>query len=197
MAYVSNYTFDNMSRLGNDNCCIDQNSIQNSQASTYTLQNYFSQDCSMKNTKALATSQPGINYSGGMGLAAGGCNVEENSRLLLGGIQTHPRCRIDLYQRPFATVPFLGRGSVDPILESQIQQGESITNKRTVTKLTEKSYLRYHTTPLIPEVKETIQNPANLVEGVASEGWIRGGLPSRELTKDKNYYTTHTAGQYV
>ena len=197
MAYVSNYTFDNMSRIGNDSCCIDQNTIQNSQASTYMLQNYFAKDCSMKNAKSLATSQPGINYSGSMGLAAGGCNVEESSRLLLGGIQTHPRCRIDLFQRPFATVPFLGRGSVDPILEAQIKQGESITNKRTITKLPEQSYLRYHTTPLIPSVKQTIQNPANLVEGVAANGWIRGGLPSRELTKDSNYYTTHTDGQYV
>ena len=197
MAYVSNYTFDNMSRIGNDSCCIDQNTIQNSQACNYLLQNYFSADCSMKNAKALATTQPCINYSGGYGLAVGGCNVQESSRLMLGGVQTHPRCRIDLYQRPFATVPFLGRGSVDPILESQIQQGENITNKRTVTKLTEQSYLKYHTTPLLPEVKENIQNPANLVEGVASEGWIRGGVPSRELTKDMNYYTTHTAGQYV
>ena len=197
MAYVSNYTFDNMSRIGNDSCCIDQNSIQNSQSCNYLLQNYFSQDCSMNNARQLATAQPGINYSGSYGLGVNGCNVNDSSRLLLGGVQTHPRCRIDLYQRPFATVPFLGRGSVDPILESQIQQGDSITNKRTVTKLPEQSYLRYHTTPLIPEVRQTIQNPANLVEGVATEGWIRGGLPSRELTKDTNYYTTHTSSQYV
>lgn len=197
MAHVSNYTFDNMSRIGNDSCCIDQSTIQNAQSANYLLQNYFSKNCSMKNVKSLATSQPGINYSGGYGLAAGGCNVQESSRLLMGSIQTHPRCHIDLYQRPFATVPFLGRGSVDPILESQIQQGESITNKRTVTKLTEQSYLKYHTVPLIPEVKKTIQNPSNLVEGAAHEGWIRGGVPSRELTKDTNYYTKHTANQYV
>ena len=197
MAYVSNYTFDNMARTGNDACCIDQSTIQNSLACTYTLQNFFSQDCSMKNAKALATSQPCINYSGSYGLAPGGCNVDQSSKLLLGGVQTNPRCRIDLYQRPFATVPYLGRGSVDPILESQIQQGDSITNKRTVTKLPEQSYLRYHTTPLIPEVKRNIQNPSNLVEGVAHEGWVRGGLPSRELTKDSNYFTTHTAGQYI
>ncbi len=27
MAYVSDYTFNGMSRIGNDGCCIDQNSI--------------------------------------------------------------------------------------------------------------------------------------------------------------------------
>ena len=151
----------------------------------------------MKNAKALATSQPCINYSGGFGLGAGGCNVDESSKLLIGGIQTNPKARIDLFGRPFATVPYLGRGSVDPILEAQIQQGEAITSKRSVTRLTEKSYLKYHTTPLIPEVKQTIQNPSLMIEGMASEGWIRGGVPSRELTRDRDFYTTHTAGQAI
>jgi hypothetical protein len=195
MAYVSDFTFNGMSRIGNDSCCIDQNSIQNSQSCSYTLQNYFANDCSMKNVKALATTQPCINYSGAFGLGVGGCNVDDSSQLLIGGIQTHPKSRIDLFGRPFATVPFLGRGSVDPLLEAQIQQGEAITNKRSVTRLTEKNYLKYHTTPLIPEVKQHIQNPNLMIESVASEGWVRGGVPSRELTRDKDYYTTHTAGQ--
>jgi hypothetical protein len=40
---------------------------------------------------------------------------------------------------------------------------------------------------MIPSLKASVTNPANLVEGVAAEGWIRGGLPSRELVKDKDY----------
>jgi hypothetical protein len=32
-----------------------------------------------------------------------------------------------------------------------------------------------------------VTNPANLIEGVAAAGWIRGGLSSRELSKDKEY----------
>ena len=194
MAYVSDFTFNGMSRIGNDSSCIDINSLQNSQACSYTLQNFFAQDCSMKNVKTLAVSQPGINFSGGFGMGQGGCNVDDSSKLLIGGIQTNPKSRIDLFGRPFATVPFLGRGSVDPILESQIQQGEAITNKRSVTRLTEKSYLKYHTTPLIQEVKQNIQNPSLMIEGMASEGWIRGGVPSRELTRDRDFYTTYTAG---
>jgi hypothetical protein len=31
---------------------------------------------------------------------------------------------------------------------------------------------------------------------MAAEGWIRGGVPSRELTRDSDYNMTHTAGQY-
>lgn len=197
MANVSSYTFDNMSRIGNDSCCIDQTSIQNVASCNYMTQNFFAADCSMKNAKALATTQPGIMYNGGYNSGAGGCNIDNSSELLIGTIQTHPRCHIDLFQRPFATVPYLGRGAVNPVMESQIQQGEQIVNKRSVTNLSEKSYIKYHQTPLLPAVQERINNPANQIENVASDGWIRGGVPSRELTKDTDYVNKHSTYQYA
>ena len=73
---------------------------------------------------------------------------------------------------------------MNPIMESQMQQGETITNKKSIVNLSEKSYLKYHTTPLLSSVKERMTNPAYMVESSASEGWVRGGVPSRELTKD-------------
>ena len=41
---------------------------------------------------------------------------------------------------------------------------------------------------LVPSLKATIQNPGNLVEGVAAKGWIRGGLPTRDLVRDQDYF---------
>jgi hypothetical protein len=189
MAHVSDFTFNTMGRIGNDNCSQDINSIENAQACSYLLQNYFTSDCNMSKAKQLAVTQPGINYSGSMGSDMCGSNIDDSSKLLIGSIQTNPKARIDLFQRPFATVPYLGRGAVDPILEAQIQQGEAVTNKRTVTRLTEKSHLRYRTTPLIPEMQQTIQNPDNMIEANASQGWIRGGVPSRELSRDRDMFT--------
>ena len=197
MAFVYNYTFDNLTRIGNDVCTQDQNTIQNVNASNYLLQNYFINDCSMKQPIALATTQPGIMYNGGSGSGAGGCNIDASSDLMIGSIQTHPRCRVSLFQRPFATVPFLGRGSVDPILEAQIMQGELLTNKRSVNKLSEKSDIKYQITPLIPSVKDRVTNPVYSVEGVASAGWVRGGVPSRDLTRDRDFYNAHTKDQYI
>ena len=69
-------------------------------------------------------------------------------------------------------------------------QGEAVTNKRSITKLTEKSHLRYRTTPLIPEMQQNVQTPDHLIAANASQGWIRGGVPSRELTRDRDMYTT-------
>lgn len=186
MANVSSYTFDNMSRIGLDDCCKSQEDLQNVAACNYNLVNFFEWDCSMKTPIELATTQPGIMYNGGFNVGAGGCNINESSKLQIGTIQTNNKCRIDLFQRPFATVPYLGRGSVNPIIEAQIQQGEMGINKRSVTNLSEKSYIKYHQTPLLPNIKERVTNPVNSVEGVASEGWIRGGVPSRELSRDKS-----------
>jgi len=185
MAFVNNYYFDNMSRIGNDSCYQDQNTIQNMKSCNYNLENYFAADCNMSSSIGFATSQPGIMYNGTSNVGSGGCVVDDSSKLLFGSRDTHPKCKIDLYQRPFATVPYLGRGSVDPILESQIQQGEMITNKRSITRLPEKSYLNYTRTPLLSNISNRVTNPAYCVENVASDGWIRGGIPSRELTRDR------------
>ena len=195
MANVSGYTFQNMSRIGLDDCNKSQTDIQNVASCNYTTQNYFASDCSMKNPINLATSQPGIMYNGGYNSGSGGCNIDDSSKLQIGSIQTHPRCHIDLFQRPFSTVPYLGRGSVNPIMESQIQQGEQIVNKKSTSNLSEKSYIKYHQTPLLPAVQEKIKNSS--IESDASQGWIRGGVPSRELTRDNDYFNKHSTYQYV
>lgn len=187
MANVSNYVFDNMSRIGNDDCCISQSDIQNVVSCNYMTQNFFAADCSMKNPIELATSQPGITYNGGYNTGAGGCNIDDSSMLLIGSIQTHPKSQIDLFHRPFATVPYLGRGSVNPVMESQILQGEQITNKRSINTLSENSYIKYHQTPLLPAVKDNFNNSATKIESDANDGWVRGGVPSRELTRDTQY----------
>ena len=182
MAFVTNYTFDNMSRIGNDTCTQDQNTIQNISSCNYLLQNYFANDCSMKQPIALATTQPGVFFNGGYNVGAGGCNIDESSKLQIGTIQTHPRCRIDLFQRPFCTVPFLGRGSCNPIVESQIQQGDTNINKKSVNGLSERSYIKYHQTPLLSSVKDRINASQN------NNNNNLAGIPSRELTRDADYF---------
>jgi hypothetical protein len=182
MASVSNYTFENMSRIGSDECCVSQTDLQNIGFANYMLQNYFASDCSMKTPMALATSQPGVFYSGGHNSGAGGCNIDDSSDLQIGSIQTHPKSKLDLFHRPFATVPFLGRGSVNPVMEAQIMQGELLVNKRSVNNLSETSYIKYYQTPLLASVKERIDN--NNATNDSPNGYVRGGLPSRELTRD-------------
>jgi len=70
-----------------------------------------------------------------------------------------------------------------------------INDTKSCKTITETSYGNYSRTPLLPTVQATIQNPHNLIEGVAAEGWIRGGLPSRELTRDQDYLERQTHSQ--
>jgi hypothetical protein len=196
MAFTRDFTFDKLSRIGDDSCDLSQRNVQNLNQANYMLTNFFSQDCGMKRPIEFATTQPNIFYNGGNQVGAGGCNIDINSDLLIGTINTHPKCRISLYERPFKTVPYLGRGSSNPVLESHIQQGDMITNKKSINTTSEQSYIPYLNYPLLPSIENSITNPANLIEGVAADGWIRGGVPSRELQKDKDYLNGHNKYQY-
>ena len=192
MTSTFNYTFDNLTRIGDDNCTSTQRDIQNKAFGNYMMKNEALKWCGMKRPIDFATSQPNINYKGGVGnnVGAGGCVVDDNSNLMIGTIQTNPKCRISLYQRPFVTVPYLGRGPCKPTLESELQQGDRVSNKKSCNTVTETPFLR-EITPLVPSLEETIQNPHNLVEGVAAKGWIRGGLPTRDLVRDQDYFQRH------
>ena len=195
MASVYDYTFNHTTRLGDDLCDKSEQSVQNSNASTYMLTNYRPA-CPMSNAIEFATSQINVNFTGSHQIGINGCNIDENSELTIHDL-SKPACRISLFQRPFATVPYMGRGMNNPVLESQMQQGDYALNKKSINPLSEISYGPYYNTPMIPSLEATITNPANLVEGVAAEGWIRGGLPSRELIRDKEYLDCHTNKQYA
>jgi len=194
MATVYDYKFYNNTRLGDDKCDMSQRNLQNSSTATYMLDN-FKPACPMSSAIDFATSQPNVNYTGSHQVGINGCNIDENSSLLMSEL-LKPKCRISLLQRPFSTVPFLGRGRSDIILESQIQQGDFANNRKSINLSSEISHITYRHTPMIPSLQSTITNPANLVEGAAAEGWIRGGVPSRELTRDKDYAQTHNGTQY-
>ena len=132
MTSVHSYTFDNLSRIGDDQCNLSQKNVQNAEYGTYSTTNYFVKYCGMKKPIEFATEQPGIFYMGGYGnyCGAGGCNINNGSNLQIGSIQTRPKCRISLYERPFATVPYLGRGPSRPVLEAKLQQGHQVLNKK-------------------------------------------------------------------
>jgi hypothetical protein len=185
MASVHDYKFNQASRLGYDRTDLSQRTLQNSEYANYMLDT-FRPSCPISNAIDFATSQPNINFKGGYQVSIGGSNIAESSQLLINNI-SKPKCRISLLERPYCTVPYLGRGKCDPVLEAQIQQGDFANNKKSINPSSEVSYLQYSQTPMIPTLQATITNPSNLIESNAAEGWIRGGLPSRELARDKEY----------
>lgn len=179
MSNVFNYMFDNMTRVGDDKATINDKDQQNVEHGNYTTNNHYLKYAGMREPINFATSQPNVFYKGGHG-ALNGSTIDNESDLLIGKIQTNPKCKLNLQQRQFLTVPYLGKGVQKPVLESKLQQGAVVDPKKSCKKITEKSYGR-EKTHLVESLQKTVQNPSNLVESSAHDGWIRGGLPSRQL----------------
>ena len=178
------YTFDNLSRIGNDSCSLDQRNIQNYAASNYQVEN-FSPFCPMTNAIDFATKQPNVNYTGSHQVGINGCNISENSELRYTKV-TKPACKISLQERPYLTVPYLGRGKVDPVLERQIRIGDKELNKKSLNPTTEANLSEKQNYPLIDDLRNTVTNPNNLIEESASSNWVRGGMSSRDFSKNLN-----------
>jgi len=188
MASVYGYTFDSMSRLGEDACYLTERSKQNTHFGSYTLTNYFARNCGLDRPMQVATSQPNIFIKDGFGPGGpGGCNINEDSKLRIGTIQTNPKSSISLQTRPFLSVPYLGKGALRPVEESRLQQSDFVRNKKSVNTVTEVSHIDYRHTPMLAQLKADITNPQNFIENDAADGWIRGGLPSRDLIRDQGY----------
>jgi hypothetical protein len=188
MASVYNYEFNGLSGLNDDKCYVSERNKQNTSFSSYLTTNYFANDCGLKKPLEFATSMPYVFVNGGYGNSGvNGCNISSDSKLKIGTIQTKPKCRIDLYARPFTTVPYLGRGPHNPVVESKLQQGDFVLNKKSCNTTSEVSHIPYRNYPLIPSLAATVTNPHNLVEGVAHEGWVQGGISTRDLIRDQDY----------
>ncbi len=175
------------SRIGDDSEYVSQKNVQDKSYSDYLLQNYSGD---MRKTIEFATQNVALNYcaAGGTGNQCGmnGCHVDDNSKLLLGALQTHPKCKYALSHRPFLTVPYLGKGPYDPNVESMLQQTDTFSNnKKSVNTLSEVSYASLTQVPLIPSIKNTITNPQYLVENSASSTWQRGGESTRKQNIEK------------
>ena len=184
MASLSPYTFLNTDRIGADSTDKTQQNLSNTQYSTYTLTNHFSQNLSDQHVK-FAIDQPTMTFNGltnGNGVNA--TVVDDESVLLLKTEQQRALEKLQLFERPFKTIPYLGRGSCDPALESQLQQGELSSDKKSVSTIMEKSFADYSLYPTDDKMKERINDPSTSVEESALDGWIRGGASTREMSND-------------
>ena len=173
------YMFDNITRIHDDAAGITERDLQNQTHNTYATSNYFKRYSGMKEPINFATSQPNVFFKGSHG-ALDGSTIDSESDLFIGSIQTNPKCKLNLQQRQYLSVPYLGRGPARPLLESRLQQGSQVEPKKSCKTITEKSFYR-EKTYLVESLQKTITNPNNLIEDSAHEGWIRGGLPARQL----------------
>jgi hypothetical protein len=183
MASISSYQFNNMARLGEDSTDQTQRNVSNTRFGNYTVANYFSKNLSDDHVK-FATQQPTVNFNSlSYGNGLNGSVVDVDSLLTINKESERGYERIQLFERPFLTVPYLGRGSCDPTLESQLQQGELVSDKKSVSTIMEKSFAQYALYPTDDKMQEHMKNS---VQESALDGWVRGGVSTREMSSDES-----------
>jgi hypothetical protein len=193
---TSDYRFHNSDRLGNDFTDKTQRTLQNTRQLDLRLTDYHNEG--MHNSHInFATKYPGVMVTGiGHGFGLNGENVESENSLLWNESQ-RPLEKLSLQTRPFLTVPYLGKGSCDPILESKLLHGETVRGKKSVSTIMENNFMPLNEYPLDDEKKERMQNSNYTVEEIALGGWTRGGRTSR-FTEEKylNLKTKSNNGEF-
>ena len=182
----SDYMFNKNDRIGLDQVDNTQQNLQNTRFANHMLSNYFSESIT-PNEIHFATSQPVMVLNGltnGNGL--NGQIVDYDSMLSIHAKQERPLDKLSLNQRPFVTIPYLGKGSVDPDLESQLLQGETVFEKKSVSTIMDKSFMAYTTYPVDDHMRKHIDTAAHVAEDSALSGWVRGGVPTR-VANDEVY----------
>jgi hypothetical protein len=173
--------FNNMGRIGFDYTDNTQKNMYNTRMANYTLSNFFNDAVSDSHVK-FATMQPSVTFNsvnGGSGV--GGGVVDYESLLKLNVEQERSLEKVQLMQRPFVTVPYLGRGPGNPDIESQLQQGEIVSQQKSVSTIMEKSFMDYSLYPTDTMMNERVANPTYTVEEAAMNGWVRGGADTRAM----------------
>ena len=83
----------------------------------------------------------------------------------------------------------MGRGVVDNAEENELRTGNATFKDRHLGKEeNQQRSMDNHFTPLTKNLSDNIQNPMNLVEEVNDDTWVRGGVPSRQIVKDLDYF---------
>lgn len=184
---MSDYSFFNADRIGADAVDDTQRNMENTRYSSYVLSNFhnFSDPTQSSQYVNFATQQPNVMFSGvSNGRGLGSSLVDVDSNLVIKTEQERSLEKLSLSQRPFITVPYLGRGSCDPLLEAQMLQGETSQDKKSVSTIMSKSFMDYTQYPLDSEMQKRASDAGNKIEEAALAGWIRGGVQTRELAQD-------------
>jgi len=138
-------------------------------------------------TMATAYQQPTVPPpAAGYGWSAQGVDID--SVLRNHAIQTNsPHCPIRgrTQARPFATVPYMGRGKGEAMLETKLQHAPIMRQGKYCGTVSE-TFFEGQFTPLIPYVAANVQNPVHYIPEVAAKGWVHGGVPSRQWVRDMN-----------
>jgi hypothetical protein len=112
--------------------------------------------------------------------AGGGCEIDKHTELLWGDPATaRYKGPKQLFQRPWATTPFMGGGDPDSVPdESKLIFGHSTANRKSINTVTDKQFPYF-----APLLSEKIDDYSEYKHAVGP--FDRGGIPTRTSNKTR------------
>jgi len=164
-----------------DKCFIDTDTRQSIGPGNYRIFNYFdSCECMMPQTVKHATDNVTVPVGqNGYGTEQA-CAVDDGSRLRIGLQKQYPKCRNQLFPRPYLGW-FAGRGYLKPNEESELIFSEDTKVKKSCNSA---FTIPQQYTPLIDHLAFNVQNEKHIVQEAVDKNWVRSGYPSRLLVRD-------------
>ena len=177
--------FQELTRLNEDSCSVDLLHNTSLKPGYYNTKNFRNINCKKNKQIALNVSlaHPEIIHNDGYGISL--CDIDTDSRLRNAHNLTNLKNINQLYERPYLTTPYMGRGIGDICKETKMNPGESTMQKRPCNNLAGIHIDRFDTQ--VPCIKRNIQNSVNIIPEDTDNNWVRGGQDSRQLIRNKNY----------
>ncbi len=143
MNSTSNFTFGANTGIAFDNTSQTSQNVTNNRLANHLLTNYYQPDTS-SNHVLFALSQPCVNYNGLHGCGIDPNVVDRQSQIYhQSSMTTHNLHANNYQQRPYAALPYIGRGSCDPDLEMKLKTGASIYERKSTSDMSELSLLEH------------------------------------------------------
>ena len=174
--------------IGDDKLTVDLDSLQSQGPGLYYLDNQNGCECGLKEARDIQVSQPGINFSGGVGwIAEKGCLVDNDSDLRQDKDKiTNHRDINQVVERLFLTTPDISKGYRDVDVESVLISSDFSSDQKPCNSLAGVSIGNYFT-PMIQKLSEEVQDPIHIVPEDSKADWVRGGLPTRQMVRNADY----------
>jgi hypothetical protein len=163
-----------MSRMGADPVDQSQRTIQNTRFANYTVSSFQSSNTSDEQVRFSSAVPTMITGTTGVSSDV----IDTNSFLLL-DVERKSADKLTLQQRPFITIPYLGRGNVDPDMETHLIIGENTSGKKSEITIMDKSFVPYSQRVLDQHMVDQASDPAYNIQEAALDGWYRGGMNTR------------------
>ena len=172
------------SMANDDKCFIDIDTRQSIGPGNYGVTNLYDCECLIPDVMKNATDNVCVPFTNGYDVAP--CVVDDSSKLRIGLQKKFPKCPQQLFERPYKSVPYMGRGVLMVDQDSELKFAEDSRTKKSNNTLSGISIGNYFT-PLLDYLSYNVQNTQHIIQESVDPSWRRGGIDTQLLTRDFDY----------